>query len=478
MNQQRKILFVCSAIIAAIVLYYYNPFELYFQNDDFIHIPLSANGELLQHNTFRPICDLSIMLDYYLWGKNAYGYHLTNLILHIICTILVFLLSRDLFNKYAHAKDVRFAFITSLIFFLYPMHSEAVFWILGRSAILACIFFLLSIIFFLKREKKTSFFLSILFAFAAWLSYESSWVLPVVLLCISFVDIKTRASSLKKERHYIFVIILSFCVYMIARNYYIHEVIGQYEAAGFLNFNIQLLSQNFLKLMMRSWLPPFIDSSWLIALFLILVGALLFLYYNIKTGAARAFFLILVALWLISLLLYASLGIDTKGTEGERFLYLPSIPVCMILGFLSNHFFEKKLQKVILASLGIFYLGILYINTTNYRLAGTIVKTTLAEVKKLKTGQSLYVQRLPQAAHGALIFRDGFKEGVYWITSPQEPHEIIICSQMQENELLQNSYKVQYADSITIDHCNGAKPETQSNVVLFSYTDSVLYISR
>ena len=151
MERQRKIILICSAVVVAIAFYCYNPFALYFQNDDFIHIPLSANGELLQRNTFRPVCDLSIMLDYYLWGKNAYGYHLTNLILHIICTILVFLLSRDFYNKYAHAKGVRFAFITSLIFLLYPMHSEAVFWILGRSAILGCIFFLLSIISFLKR---------------------------------------------------------------------------------------------------------------------------------------------------------------------------------------------------------------------------------------------------------------------------------------------------------------------------------------
>lgn len=469
---------MCSAVVVAIVLYCYNPFALYFQNDDFIHIPLSAKGELLQRNTFRPICDLSIMLDYYLWGKNAYGYHLTNLILHIVCTILVFLLSRDLFNKYTRANQNRFAFITSLIFFLYPMHSEAVFWILGRSAILGSIFFLLSMFFFLKRDKKTSFFLSILFAFAAWLSYESSWVLPIVMLCISFIDVKIGASTFKKERFYCSVIIFLFGLYIIARNYYIHEVIGQYEAAGFLNLNIQLLSQNFLKLMMRSWLPPFIDSSWLIALFLIVVALLGLLYLKLNENFARLFFLILVAFWLISLLLYASLGIDTKGTEGERFLYLPSIPICMILGFLSNLFFKKKLQKVILASLVIFYLGILYINTTNYRLAGDIVKTTLEEVKKLKTGQSLYVQHLPQAAHGALIFRDGFKEAVDWIASQQEPHEIIICSQMQENEPLQSSYKVQYADSITIDHCSGAKPETQSNVVLFSYTDSVLYISR
>ena len=173
---------------------------------------------------------------------------------------------------------------------------------------------------------------------------------------------------------------------------------------------------------------------------------------------------------------YASLGIDTKGTEGERFLYLPSIFVCMIPAFLSNHFFEKKIQKIILPSVIIFYLGMLYINAGNYRLAGNIVKATVAEVNKLQDKQTLYMQSLPQSQYGALIFRDGFKEAVDWMV--KEPHEIIICSQMPENKPFQDLYKVNYDDSIILDHCTGAKPELDSNAAFFNYTDSALYISK
>ena len=86
------------------------------------------------------------------------------------------------------------------------------------------------------------------------------------------------------------------------------------------------------------------------------------------------------------------------------------------------------------------------------------------------------MQSLPQSQYGALIFRDGFKEAVDWMV--KEPHEIIICSQMPENKPFQDLYKVNYDDSIILDHCTGAKPELDSNAAFFNYTDSALYISK
>ncbi|MEP7318651.1 MAG: hypothetical protein ABI921_07910 [Panacibacter sp.] len=479
MNNQRRTLWAFTAIIAAIAVYCYNPFALYFQNDDFIHIPLSAQGVLLQHNTFRPICDLSIMLDYSLWGKNAYGYHFTNLILHIICTVFVFLLACGIQKKYRPVSDGSYAFITALLFFLYPMHSEAVLWILGRSAILGCMFFLLSIVFFLKRDKQIFFFLSIFSALAAWFSYESSWILPVILFCISFIDTRIKHANLKKETQFIFAVVLCFTAYIITRNYFIHEVIGQYEAAGFLHFNIESLTTNFLKLMLRSWLPPFEDSIWLIVLFILIFGLLTAFYFQLKEKSSKSFLFVLMALWLVALIPYASLGIDTKGTEGERFIYLPSVFNCQIVSFCIHHFSSKRyFQNIALSVLAIFYLGILYINAGNYRLAGNIVKATITEVGKLLPNQTLYVQSLPQSQNGALIFRDGFKEAVDWMLNTQPAHSIVICSAMPENMHIQNLYKVQYTDSVILNQCNGAKPGKDSVVAIFNYTDSVLYISK
>ncbi len=475
---QKKYLILFTVIFIAAAFYCYNPFTLYFQNDDFIHIPLSRDGVLLQRNSFRPICDLSIMLDYYLWGKNAYGYHLTNLLLHIICTILVFSFTKSLCKKYKLAANYPFAFITSFIFFLYPMHSEAVFWVLGRSAILGCVFFLLCCIFFIKREQKMFFLLSILSALAAWLSYESAWVLPIILLIFSLVDIKMKYSAFKKELLFISTIIIFFLIYIIVRNYFINEVVGQYEAGGFLSFNIQILATNLFKLMMRSLLPPFANSVWPVILFVLIAAAFALFYLRLKEKNIKLFFPLFIIFWLIALTPCASLGVDTKGTEGERFLYLPSIFVCMIISFFIHHAFTKKgLQKIILALLIIFYSSILYINAGNYRLAGNIAKTTIDEINKLKGKQTLYVQNLPQAQKGALIFRAGLPEAVKWLKNPGSIDTVVICSQMPENTSLQNPYLVKnnVAPFLT---CKDVNLMGLKNDVGFIFTDSSLIISR
>src|SRR3954447_18209427 len=100
MNYSKKIYSLVYIIIILAAFYCYNPFALYFQNDDFIHIPLSERGVLLQRNAFRPVCDISIIIDYWLWGKNARGYHFTNLLLHTVACVTLFLFLRFILKTY------------------------------------------------------------------------------------------------------------------------------------------------------------------------------------------------------------------------------------------------------------------------------------------------------------------------------------------------------------------------------------------
>ena len=58
-------------------LYYFNPINFYFLNDDFIHISLAKNNVLFQRNSLRPIGDLSLIFDYNIGKLNATQYHFT-----------------------------------------------------------------------------------------------------------------------------------------------------------------------------------------------------------------------------------------------------------------------------------------------------------------------------------------------------------------------------------------------------------------
>src|SRR3954447_700419 len=89
--------FYCCLIFA---LFIYFPSGLYFLSDDLIHIPLSDKGEFFQRNSLRPVSDILLSFDIFLWGKNAFGFHLTALIIHLLCSLSLFFTTSSLLTHY------------------------------------------------------------------------------------------------------------------------------------------------------------------------------------------------------------------------------------------------------------------------------------------------------------------------------------------------------------------------------------------
>ena len=87
--------------------------------------------------TYRPVTALSYMMDYLLWKSNPPGYHITNILLHILASMLCYALFWHLTGK-----DIRAALFASILFTLHPLHVENVAWVSGRAGILGalCIF--------------------------------------------------------------------------------------------------------------------------------------------------------------------------------------------------------------------------------------------------------------------------------------------------------------------------------------------------
>ena len=93
--QENKFHLFIFLITLLYVVYIGDPSNFYFLNDDFIHIPQAAKMNFLNDSSFvRPISNFTLWLDYIIWEKNAYGYHLTNLIIHLINVVLVFFASK------------------------------------------------------------------------------------------------------------------------------------------------------------------------------------------------------------------------------------------------------------------------------------------------------------------------------------------------------------------------------------------------
>lgn len=132
---------------------------------------------------WHPLTWLSLMLDYQLYGLNAGGYHLTNLILHILSTLLLFWL----FNRMT-GMIWRSAFVAAL-FALHPLHVESVAWIAERKDVLSAFFFMLTLCLYVYYTEKPDIkkYLLVLFSFTCGLMSKSIVVtLPVILILLDY----------------------------------------------------------------------------------------------------------------------------------------------------------------------------------------------------------------------------------------------------------------------------------------------------
>ena len=95
---------------------------------------------------YRPVQNISFILDYMLWNTNTYGFHLTNVLLHVLSGILLYFLLRKLFvmtcvsSSDKHHVGSAAAFIVALLWVVHPVHSAAVDYISGRADSLAFVF--------------------------------------------------------------------------------------------------------------------------------------------------------------------------------------------------------------------------------------------------------------------------------------------------------------------------------------------------
>lgn len=113
-------------------------------------------------SNWHPLTWISHATDYATWGLNPLGHHLTNIILHGLNTLLVFLVVLQLMlvaqstgaPSSSSAHSLPFAFmqpvmaagVTALLFGCHPVHVESVAWVAERKDVLCAFFYLLTLL--------------------------------------------------------------------------------------------------------------------------------------------------------------------------------------------------------------------------------------------------------------------------------------------------------------------------------------------
>ncbi len=105
-----------------------------------------------------PVTWLTLGADFAVWGMNPFGYHLTNLLLHSASAALFYFVSQRLLGLAMPAASPGIlslgAAVAALYFAVHPLRVESVAWITERRDLTSGLFFLLTILAYLKAHER------------------------------------------------------------------------------------------------------------------------------------------------------------------------------------------------------------------------------------------------------------------------------------------------------------------------------------
>ena len=132
---------------------------------------------------WHPLTSISLMLDAQSFGLRPGGYHFSNVLLHTVAVLLLFLVLKRMSGALWSS-----AFVAAL-FAIHPLRVESVVWISERKDVLSGVFFMLTLGVYLRYAKRPSVgrYLTVLATFALGLLSKVMLVtLPFVLLLLDY----------------------------------------------------------------------------------------------------------------------------------------------------------------------------------------------------------------------------------------------------------------------------------------------------
>ncbi len=158
---------------------------------------------------YHPLTILSYAIEYSFVQLEPWLYHFDNLLLHILCTVLVYWL------VWLLSKNRIAAVINALLFGLHPMHVESVAWAAARKDVLYGAFYLGSVILYVyylrAASKKGMLYTGVLLLFIlSLLSKPVAVVLPLTLLLIDYIEKRQWSKKVIIEKLPHFILSLVF----------------------------------------------------------------------------------------------------------------------------------------------------------------------------------------------------------------------------------------------------------------------------
>lgn len=143
---------------------------------------------------WHPLTSISHMLDCEFFGVRPAGHHFTNVLLHALATVFLFLAMRRLTGRLWPSA------LVAGLFAIHPLRVESVAWISERKDVLSGVFFMLTLWAYARYAKSSRFsagrYATVIILFALGLMCKPTLVtLPFVLLLLDYWPLRRVASS-------------------------------------------------------------------------------------------------------------------------------------------------------------------------------------------------------------------------------------------------------------------------------------------
>ena len=408
-----KFLSLSAVLFFLVIILYSSSFKHGYTYDDsavvsqnrFVQKGFAGIGDILRTQYFegydphtnarayRPVSLISYAIETELFGTDAKSHHVISVLIYVLTGILLFYFLLRLLKDYHYSLP----FIIALLFVAHPIHTEVVANIKSRDELLGFFNFLISMIFLLKYLDKPStsrLILSSIFYFLALASKES--LLPTLaiipLLLYFFRDI-----SWKKILRLTIPYAVVFIIFLLIRQSVIHNnnitssiefldnpLLAAKDPATRIGTNILVMG-----MYLQSMIFPYklacdysFNSIPLVGLgnmevVLTIAAYLLMIFFAIKGFKKKTIWSFCILYFFITISIVSSIIVLSSNAYADRFLYTPSLSVCIALGFLlyrlpdlkvfqpNKNFFSFKNNSLPIAVV-VVILGLSFYKILNY----------------------------------------------------------------------------------------------------------------
>lgn len=352
------------------IIIYSNTFYSPLQFDDVLQIlskkrvtnldDFSSFSEWIKINK-RPLSFFSFALNYKIGAYNVVGYHLINILVHILSGFAVFFLSKIIFSsslskiKTSGSNQNIIALFTALIFISHPIQTQGVTYIVQRMTSLSTMFYLFTLLFYAmgrnyqinqQKEKAIGLYLfTILSGILALLSKQIAATLPLAFLLFEFFFIRDKQGKLFKKYLFTSLITLATVSLVIILSGLLPAETDSISRVQYLSTQFRVILKYFQLLIVPvgqnlDYFFPLSESIWgwkelfSLGCILVIIGSAIYFYNKFPIYSFGIF-------WIFITLSVESSIIPIRDVIFEHRLYLPMFGFALIVTSVFTVYIKK-----------------------------------------------------------------------------------------------------------------------------------------